>query len=282
MNYRHIFHAGNRCDVAKHAVLTLVLRHLRSKDKAFAVIDTHAGLGFYDLDDPRALKTGEAAEGIKALLAAPRLPALADYYAVLHKMNPRWSGEGAENFRIYPGSPLFAFHMLRAQDRIVACELHPEDAETLRLQSPADPRLQIHKRDGYDALRAFLPPPEKRGLVLIDPPFEREDEFPTLAQHIAAAHKRWPTGIYMVWYPVKNRPAIWQFHEALAATGIGKILCAEFIYEQETRADRLNGSGLILINPPWKLDEELAALFPALHTAMRTAHAGTTISWIAE
>ncbi len=282
MNYRHIFHAGNICDVVKHAVLTLVLRHLRVKDKGFAVLDTHAGIGLYDLADPRALKTGEADAGINRLLASAPLPALKDYYTILRKLNPLWNGIGTENFRTYPGSPLIGFHLLRDQDRLMACELHPEDFEALRVLSPHDKRMQIHHRDGFEAMGAFLPPPEKRGLVLIDPPYEEPDEFDRLVKRVQAAHKVWPTGIYMLWYPIKNRPAIWQFHEALAATGIGKILCAEFIYEQEGRADKLVGSGLILINPPWKLDEELTALFPALHNAMHTNYAGSIVKWLVE
>jgi 23S rRNA (adenine2030-N6)-methyltransferase len=208
MNYRHIFHAGNRCDVVKHVVLTLVLAHLRQKDKGVAVIDTHAGVGLYDLGDSRALKTGEAGPGIKALLSAPALPALTDYYAILRTLNPSWDGQSAEGFRTYPGSPLIAFHMLRPQDRLIACELHPEDAEALRLHSPADARMQIHSRDGYEALTAFVPPPEKRGLVLIDPPYEQPDEFAVLVKRMSEAYRRWPTGIYILWYPVKDRPAL--------------------------------------------------------------------------
>ena len=289
MNYRHIFHAGNRCDVVKHAVLTLILGHLRLKDKGFAVLDTHAGIGLYDLEDARARKTLEADEGIKSLIKAPApvsstgqaLPVLADYYAVLRKLNPLWSGEGVEGLRVYPGSPLIAYHMLREQDRVIACELHPEDAEILRLHAPADKRLQIHHRDGFEAMGAFLPPEEKRGLVVIDPPYEQPDEFAQVAKRVAAAYKRWPTGIYMIWYPVKDRPAIWKFHEALIEAGIGKILCAEFVYEEEVRTDRLNGSGLIIINPPWKLKEELNVLFPALHAAMKTNYAGVEVKEIA-
>ncbi len=281
MNYRHIFHAGNRCDVVKHAVLTLALRHLRAKEKGFAVLDTHAGMGLYDLNDSRALKTGEAAEGIVRLLDSPALPELADYYAVLRKMNPLWGGQGAEGFRVYPGSPLLTHHLLRAQDRLIACELHPDDAEALRLHSPADTRMQIHCRDGYEALGAFLPPPEKRGLTLIDPPYEQPDEFDRIVACLAQTHRRWASGMTMIWYPVKDRPALWKFHEALAATGIPKILCAEFVYEEDSRADRLGGSGMILINPPWKLDEEIKALFPALHKAMRTSYEGASVSWIA-
>ncbi len=281
MNYRHIFHAGNRCDVVKHALLTLALRHLHAKDGAFAVCDTHAGIGFYDLKDPRAQKTGESAQGIISLLNAPALPALADFTAVLRIMNPLWDGKSAEGFRVYPGSPFFAYHMLRKQDRLAACEKHPEDAETLRLQAPKDRRFQIHFRDGFEALHAFLPPPEKRGLVLIDPPYEEPDEFAEVVKNVAKAYRRWPGGIFMIWYPVKDRPAIWQFHEALANSGIPKILCAEFIYHEDIRADRLNGCGMIVINPPWKLGKEISALFPALHEALKTEYKGIVLKQIA-
>ncbi|MFA4994665.1 MAG: 23S rRNA (adenine(2030)-N(6))-methyltransferase RlmJ [Bdellovibrionales bacterium] len=282
MNYRHIYHAGNRPDVVKHAVLTILLRALREKEKGFAVLDTHAGCGLYDLNDPRAQKTGEAAEGILNLLEADPLPALADYMAVLRKVNPLWSGKGAEGFRVYPGSPLFSFHRLREQDRLVACELHPDDAKALRALAPADKRFQIHARDGYEALGAFLPPPEKRGLVLIDPPYEQQDEFDVLLRRVGEAHRRWTTGIFMIWYPVKDRPAIWKFQEALAAAGIPKILCAEFVYDENVSADHLGGSGMIVINPPWKLDEEIRALFPALHGALKTPYAGDVVRWLTE
>ena len=282
MNYRHIFHAGNRCDVVKHVVLTLVLSHLCTKDKAFAVLDTHAGVGLYDLSDPRALKTNEAAQGIRALLSSPALPQLAYYYAILRKLNPLWDGKDPLKLRTYPGSPLVAFNGLREQDRVIACELHPDDAEALRICAPADSRLQIHRRDGFEAMGAFLPPQEKRGLVLIDPPYEQLDEFDVIVKNLREVHRRWPNGIYMIWYPIKDRPAIWQFHEALASSGIAKILCAEFIYETEAGADALIGSGLIFINPPWKLDEELEKLYPELHKAMLSADPKTQIKWLVE
>ncbi len=280
MNYHHIFHAGNLCDVAKHVALTLALALLKNKDKGFAVLDTHAGVGLYDLDDPRAKKTGEADEGIKRLLETPARPEIADYFAVLKKMNPLWDGKGREGFRVYPGSPLFIFHSLREQDRLIACELNPDEAEALRAHAPADARIQVHFRDGYEALSAFLPPPEKRGLVLIDPPYEKPDEFETLAKNIAKAYKKWPTGIYMIWYPVKDLPAIWKFCETLAGIGIPKILKAEFVYDEDARADRLTGSGLIVINPPWGFAEKLKTVFSLLHKAMQTNFQGNEVLWI--
>lgn len=282
MNYRHIFHAGNICDTVKHGVLTLAVAHLCGKESPFCVLDTHAGFGIYDLADPRAAKTGEAKDGILKLLDATRLTDLEPYYAVLKKLNPDWDGKSAEGFRYYPGSPLLATHLLRPQDRLIACELHPEDADELKRQLFLYKQAQAHRRDGYEALGAFLPPAEKRGLVLIDPPFEEPDEFEKLATALKAAHTRWPQGIFMAWYPVKERPAVWRFHEALAASGMPKILTAEFIYREETAADRLNGSGLILINPPWQMDEKLRKLFPLLHAALATDYRGSEVRWLRE
>lgn len=271
MNYRHIFHAGNICDVAKHAVLGILISHLREKNKAFCVLDTHAGIGLYDLQETRAQKTNEARDGVYKLLNAPPLPGLEDYYQLLKKLN------AGESFRYYPGSPLLTQNMLRSQDRLIACELHKEDFKALQNFVP---QAQLHYKDGYDALRAFLPPEEKRGLVLIDPPYEEVNEFERLTSSVIEAYERWPQGIFMIWYPIKERPAIWRFHEALVASGIKKQLCAEFIYQQEVRGDRLNGGGHIIINPPWKLDEKLQALFPQLHQAMQTPHQGMDVKWL--
>ncbi|MDX2027452.1 MAG: 23S rRNA (adenine(2030)-N(6))-methyltransferase RlmJ [Alphaproteobacteria bacterium] len=280
MNYRHIYHAGNISDVVKHVVLTLLLEHLRLKETPFGVLDTHAGTGFYDLQDERAQKTSEAQDGIYKLLTAPPVPDLAAYYDVLKNFNPGWSAGTAEAFQFYPGSPLLVARLLRSQDRLIACELHRDDAEALRRQMRPFAQTQVHHRDGYEALRGFLPLPEKRGLVLIDPPYETPDEFDRLAQAIREAYARWPQGLYAIWYPVKERPAIWRFHEALAASGIAKQLCAEFIYHEETRHDRLNGCGFILINPPWQFDERLRKLFPLLHDALQTEHRGVNINWL--
>ena len=278
MNYRHIYHAGNICDVVKHAALTLLLEHLREKEKPFCVVDTHAGIGLYDLQSEEAGKTAEAQAGIYHFLSALPLPQLQNYYAVLEKINPGWKpGDDASGFRYYPGSPMIITQMLRPDDRLVACELHEEDFRTLRYRFYNVPQAQIHHRDGYEALRAFLPPTEKRGLVLIDPPFEDPDEFDKLAASLIEACKRWPQGQFVVWYPIKERPAIWRFHEVLAAAGLPKMLYAEFVYEEELRHDRLNGCGLLLINAPWQMDEKLSALFPALHEAMNTSHRGSYV-----
>lgn len=274
MNYRHIYHAGNICDVVKHSILATLLRHLLAKDKPFTVLDTHAGTGCYNLQDERATKTNEAASGILKFLEAAPIEGLEAYYGLLRKLNP-------DNiWQQYPGSPLIVRHMLRAQDELIACELHPEDANELRRRFYHDPQVHVHQRDGYEALMALFPPASKRGLVLIDPPYEQPDEFDRLTQNLVAAHKRWNAGQFAVWYPIKERPTIWRWHEALVASGMRKILCAEFIFEREVRSDRLNGTGMIIVNPPWQFEEELKRLFPALHQALGTPHQGGSINWL--
>ncbi len=262
------------CDVVKHSVLTLVLEQLLQKTTPLCVLDTHAGMGLYDLDDPRALKTGEADSGIHRFLSAPPMPALKGYCNAIEELNSGGSS------RLYPGSPLLMAKLVRPHDRIVACELHPEDVDVLRRHARSFSNLHVHHRDGYEALRAFLPPDEKRGLILVDPPFESPDEFSRLVDEVTAAHKRWPNGVFMVWYPIKERAAIWRFHEAMTATGMPRQLYAEFIYHSETRHDRLNGSGLLFINPPWQLDEKLRILLPALHDILQTEHRGVAVEWL--
>lgn len=280
MNYRHIFHAGNICDVVKHAVLTLLIQHLRSKDKPFYLLDTHAGIGFYDLQDARALKTCEAQDGILKLLQAEPITELIDYYAILQKVNPLLmigAPDVVARCTHYPGSPLLAAYLMRPKDRLVACELHPEDVKLLKQFVP---HAQTHHRDGYEALQAFLPPPEKRGLVLIDPPYEAPDEFERLPSILKDAWERWPQGQFALWYPIKERPTIWRFQEAMTATGIPKQLCAEFMFQDETRHDRLNGSGLLLINPPWQFDQKLEGLFAALFRALEPPYKAMSLKWL--
>ncbi len=283
MNYRHIYHAGNICDVVKHATLGLLLCHLMQKPKPLCVLDTHAGIGLYDLNDERALRTNEAKTGIRRLVSNP-LPAFLDWYGdALTRLNPGWQAgtpDAAEALRFYPGSPMLSRLLLRPDDRLIACELHPEDALSLRRQFYDDPQAHIHHRDGYEALKALLPPAEKRGLVLIDPPFEQPDEYARLVKYIDAALTLWPLGCFLIWYPVKERPAIWQFHEALVALNRPAVLAAEFIYMPETRTDHLNGSGMILVNPPWQFEDKLRELFSYLHQALATEYKGLTLDWL--
>jgi 23S rRNA (adenine2030-N6)-methyltransferase len=258
MNYRHAFHAGGFTDVVKHATLALVLEHLKAKEQPFCFLDTHAGIGRYDLWSEPAQRTGEYRAGI---LKAARDPAeeLAPYLNVVRAMN-----DGGPHVRWYPGSPGLAQALLRPQDRIVLCELHPEDARTLAASFAGDARVQVQESDGYLALKALLPPKERRGCVLIDPPFEVTDEFERIVRGLGHAYRRWATGIFLVWYPIKHRGPVKAFHDALAASAIRRILVAELLLRSDTDHDRLNGSGMIVVNPPWKLGESLARLLPAL------------------
>lgn len=275
MNYRHIFHAGNPADVMKHAVLALILDHLRAKPAPFCVLDTHAGIGRYDLTSEAARKTAESDEGIGRLFGHPLPhPALAPYLDAVQALNP----DGA--LRWYPGSPRVARAALRPQDRMVLVELHPDDAHTLKAEFAGDRAVAVHQSDAYTALKAHLPPKEKRGLVLIDPPFEQPDEFARMAEGLALAHRRWSTGIFALWYPIKERAAVWRFQDAVEKTGIPKVLIAELTWHPEDTHLRLNGSGLLIVNPPWQLDETLKGMLPALHDALPTTGGDVAVSWL--
>lgn len=281
MNYRHAFHAGSFADVFKHAVLCRILQYLRGKDSAFRVIDTHAGAGFYDLSGPEADRSGEWKDGIARLLAADLSKSVAD---LLH---PYLEVIGALNvpgqLRTYPGSPALVRAWLRPQDRFIACELHPDAFAALSQRLQRDVRIKTLEMDGWTALKAYVPPKERRGLVLVDPPFEREDEFRNMAEGFATAHRKWPTGIYALWYPIKGRSEPDAFAKRLRRLAIPKILWAELIVSPLRDPTRLNGSGLILINPPWTLASELKILLPPLAGILgRDGHGRFSLDWLAE
>ncbi|MDX1252637.1 MAG: 23S rRNA (adenine(2030)-N(6))-methyltransferase RlmJ [Gammaproteobacteria bacterium] len=274
MNYRHSYHAGNFADVFKHVILTLLLQALRAKDKPFCYFDSHAGAGRYDLLGEAAQKTGEYREGIARFWEGPPAPPeMADYLAAVRAVN-----EGG-GLRCYPGSPRIARHLLRAQDRMVLMELHPEEAHALRREFRGDPQVRVHHMDGFSALKAFLPPQERRGLVLIDPPFERADEFDHMAGALQAAHARWSTGIYAIWYPLKDPHEIRRFHRQLAASGLRKLLLAEISFDAVP--GQLYGCGMVILNPPWKLDEQLNRLLPALLARFQFARGVAKVEWLA-
>ncbi|HTR18263.1 MAG TPA: 23S rRNA (adenine(2030)-N(6))-methyltransferase RlmJ [Acetobacteraceae bacterium] len=251
MNYRHAFHAGNFADCLKHALLVWLLRAMARKDKPFLVLDTHAGIGRYDLGTGPAERTGEWRAGIGRLLEAPPEP-LADYVGLVRQLG------------LYPGSPVLARALLRPTDRLVCCELHPEDHAVLRREFAGDRQVGVHLRDGYEAFRAFLPPPERRGLILIDPPYEVPDEFDRLAAGLRAGHARFPGGVFAAWYPIKHRAPVRAFHDAMRASGIPDIVCAELYLREPVDPARLNGCGLLVINPPWQFETEAKALLAAL------------------
>jgi 23S rRNA (adenine2030-N6)-methyltransferase len=272
MNYRHAFHAGNISDVFKHAVLVLLIEQLLQKNTALCYVDSHAGQGRYDLTSEAAEKTGEFRAGIGRLLAAEPPPALARYAALVQAAQPI-----PPTLQVYPGSPALAQALLRPQDRMVLMELHPEDEAVLRRQFHDDPRVHVHQRDGYEGLLAVVPPHERRGLVLIDPPYEDRDEMPALVDRLLAAHRRWPTGQYALWYPIKERGAVERFHGALAGSGLRKLLRVEFL---PTPDQSLRGSGLILINPAWRIEDGLATLLAALGPALGRPDAATRLDWL--
>jgi 23S rRNA (adenine2030-N6)-methyltransferase len=277
VNYQHAFHAGNFADVHKHAVLARILDYLKRKPAAFRVIDTHAGAGRYDLHGPEPTRSGEWRDGIGKVWRA-RLPdavqaLLAPYLDVVQNLNP------GGTLRVYPGSPLLALALIRPQDRLIACELEPRAAALLK-GVLRDRRAAVLAIDGWTALGAYVPPKERRGVILVDPPFEDTADFSRLSSALAAAHRKWPTGIYVLWYPIKEREAPDALARRLRKLAMPGVLRCE-ITMGPPRADAgLVGSGLIVINPPFKLDADLKVLLPALAEAF-AAGAACRIDWLA-
>lgn len=261
MNYRHAFHAGNFADCMKHALLVWLLRALARKPAAFHVLDTHAGAGRYDLGGGPAERTGEWRAGIGRLLEDTPAP-LADYVEVVRGLG------------LYPGSPAIARALLRLDDRLTCCELHPEDALALRREFARDRQVGVHGRDGYEALGALLPPKERRGLVLIDPPFEQPDEFGRLAVGLRTAYARFRGGVYAAWYPVKGRAPVRAFHDAMRESGLRDVVAAELWLREPTDAARLNGCGLLVVNPPYRFEAEAPPILDALRARLGAREPG--------
>lgn len=277
MNYRHAFHAGNFADVFKHAILLALLDALTAKDKPLCCFDTHAGHGNYRLDDIEAQKTGEWREGIGRLFDVPELPKpLHRYAAAVRACNP----DGA--IRAYPGSPLLAAQALRAKDTLILCEVQDDESAALRSLFRRDARVHVHQRDGYAAMHAMLPPREKRGLVLIDPPFEAQAaEFAIIEAALAQAYARWPNGVYAVWYPIKSRRVITPFHRHLSSGPFTETLVAELLVQPDDSPLRLNGCGMLIANPPWQFNATLAAMLPALRSALaQSPRASHDLRWL--
>jgi len=263
VNYRHGFHAGNFADVFKHVILTRILIYLARKDASFRVIDTHAGAGEYDLTSDEAVRGGEWQDGIGRFADTGDLDAAArellqPYLDIVGPLD----AEGRP--ALYPGSPRLAQALMRPQDRATFCELHPPAFSGLRANFRRDERIACLNLDGYIGLNAGIPPKERRGLVLIDPPFERTNEFDLVLHALRAAYVKWQTGIYVFWYPVKDTRAVARFAEAIAASGIKRVLRLELAVDKPVAGGKLARAGLILINPPYLLDQEAAILLPAL------------------
>jgi len=262
VNYRHEFHAGNFADVFKHAILCRILHHLRGKPAAFRVIDTHAGAGLYDLASAAAERSGEWHDGIEKLLSAEISAEVAALLAPYLEAVSACNSGG--RLRIYPGSPTLIRALLRPQDRLIACELEPKAHLALARNLRGDSRVKILELDGWVALNAYVPPKERRGLVFVDPPFEAGSDFSNLVSGLTAAHRKWATGIYALWYPLKGRRDADLLARRLGRAGLPKVLRAEILVAPLGDPARLGGAGMILVNPPWTLESELSAILPAL------------------
>jgi 23S rRNA (adenine2030-N6)-methyltransferase len=266
MNYRHAYHAGNHGDVLKHAVLVAILERLREKPSPFFALDTHAGVGLYDLNAAEADKTEEWRGGIGRLAEADP-PALQSYLEIVRGLN----SPGA--LARYPGSPAIVARAMRPGDRLVLNELHPEDCFALRGWARGNPAIAVHRRDGYEILKAMLPPPEGRGLVVVDPPYEAWDEFARLAKAVVAGARRWPGGRWLIWYPIKDRAPIWRFEEEVLAAGLTNLLSVELTLRPVDGVG-LAGSGILLVNPPFGLEAWLDRALPQLRAALAPGSIG--------
>ena len=281
MNYRHIYHAGNFADCLKHIILVRCLSYLAKKDKPYFTLDTHAGIGLYDLSSEEARKTGEWQNGIGRLLTAEAegmpegIAALVTpYLDLIRALNPQ---DGLDS---YPGSPMLMQQMAREQDRGFFIEKHPEDAHTLQIVCGRDRRFHVREDDGWVALRADLPPPERRGLVLVDPPYEERDEYVRMVSEFLQGYRRWQTGLYCLWYPIKAMREVDEAAELLKEAGIPNALRAELIIQKLDTAKRLNGTGLFIINPPYTLHGELKTLLPYLATCFGETAWRSHLEWI--
>jgi 23S rRNA (adenine2030-N6)-methyltransferase len=254
MNYRHAFHAANFADCMKHALVHALVTALARKATPFRVLDTHAGIGLYDLQSNEARRTGEWRDGIgrlETIQDGPLLP-----WLTLVRSFPRGT---------YPGSPSLIRAMLRPTDHLALCELHPEDHATLRAAFKGDAQVSVHKRDAYEALAALTPFPERRGLVLLDPPFEAEGEFERLAEGMAKLSHRFRAAIQAAWYPIKHRAPVRGFRDAVIASGMRDVIACELWLREPTDPTRLNGCGLLVVNPPFGFADKARSLLGALY-----------------
>lgn len=262
MNYRHIYHAGNFADVFKHWVLTLVLEKLCQKDTPFFLLDTHAGLGFYNLQHANAQSTLEHRAGVAKVIDRDLTHKFDSYKTIIQRYQAQ---------QIYPGSPVIMQYFLREGDRLFLNELHPQDYLELRENFIADPRVKVSNSDAYQCLKALLPPRERRGLVLIDPAFEQKDEFIKLIDGVREALKRFANGIYIIWYPIKDRKTVDKFYRNLLELPLDSCISIE-LHANENMDTQLTSNGLVIINPPWQLDATILAGLPDLLKYLDFAH----------
>jgi 23S rRNA (adenine2030-N6)-methyltransferase len=261
LSYRHVFHAGNFADLIKHVVLVEILEHLVRKAAPFEYIDTHSGAGLYDLRSAAALKLREYTGGI-GRLRPQDYPEIARYFEVIQAFNP------ADELAFYPGSPAIAGYFLRPQDRAWLFELHPQDYELLRANLSANRRIRVQCQDGFEGLKALLPPTSRRGLVLIDPSYEVKSDYDLVVDRLLAAYRKFSHGIYALWYPVVERRRIDELETRIAASGIRNVQRFELGVAPDSAARGMTAAGMLVVNPPWKLFEKMAGLLPRLAPAL--------------
>jgi len=268
MNYQHIYHAGNFADVAKHAALVFCLAALKRKETPFFAMDTHAGRGLYDLQAPEVRKAGEAERGVQRLIESSiDAPPLAGYFAAI-------GARRGKRLARYPGSPTLIASSLRVQDRALFVELMPAEARAVEREIQSAGRIRTEIGDGYAALKAFLPPEERRGLVLIDPPYESVDELKQMLQAFGEAYRRWPNGVFLMWYPIRSATQRALVHARFEALGVPKMLMADLAIHPDDAGVGLAGSGLMIVNPPYGADEYLQDAYTAIHAAIAAPGAG--------
>jgi 23S rRNA (adenine2030-N6)-methyltransferase len=279
MNYRHAYHAGNPADVLKHVVLMMLVANLKKKPAPFFYLDTHAGGGGYDLSLGESQRSGEYTTGIGRLLEIPDA-ALPEEVRAYVRLVRDCAGPGRSAITAYPGSPQIVLRLRRPTDRLVLAETHAREAQSLRAMTGRQRLVSVLEGDGYAAVKAHLPPRENRGLVLLDPPYESEVEFDRVLGTLETGHARWPTGMYCIWYPLTERAGPLRFRRDLERSGIRRVLNCTLSVMPEDTAVGMRGSGLVIVNPPWQLDERLTELLPDLHRLLVPDGAGgTSVEW---
>ena len=269
LSYRHSYHAGNHADVLKHIVLTLCINSLKEKEKPFLYLDTHSGAGRYLLQSEHAEKTGEYLSGINLIWQQSKTPELLNtYLSVLKRYNP------FDNLKYYLGSPLIAKQLLREQDKINLTELHPTDYPLLRQEFSKDKRARVLREDGFSQLKSKLPPESRRGIILIDPSYEIKDDYQKIPKALLEAYKRFATGIYLIWYPVVSRTQTQKMIDEIVNLGIKKISQFEFAIKPDNNQKGMTASGMIVINPPWKLQQQMQTIMPWLKNTLDTEKMG--------
>ena len=272
LSYRHSYHAGNHADVLKHIVLTLCIESLKEKEKPFLYLDTHSGAGRYLLKSEHSVKTGEYLSGINLLWQQSNIPELLNtYISVLRRYNP------FEQIKYYPGSPLIAKQLLREQDKLNLTELHPTDYPLLKQEFSKDKRTKVLREDGFAQLKSKLPPLSRRGIILIDPSYEIKDDYQKIPAALFKAYKRFATGIYLIWYPVVSRTQTQKMIDNIVNLGIKRISQFELAIKPDNNQKGMTASGMIVINPPWKLHEKMQTIMPWLKEILDTEKIGNFV-----